>query len=62
MKKIRNQFNRVCGVLAVKAMEAKEKLAERSGEGYVDTAVKISAHSCWPACMPCSRTRCCPRW
>ncbi|WP_334293801.1 DUF6133 family protein [Acetatifactor muris] len=22
-------------------MEAKEKLAERSGEGYVDTAVKI---------------------
>jgi len=55
MKKIRNQFNRVCGVLAVKAMEAKEKLAERSGEGYV-------AHSCWPACMPCSRTRCCPRW
>ena len=41
MKKIRNQFNRVCGVLAVKAMEAKEKLAERSGEGYVDTAVKI---------------------
>lgn len=41
MKKIRNQFNRVCGVLAVKAMETKRKLAERSGEGYVDTAVKI---------------------
>ena len=41
MKKIRNQFNRVCGVFAVKVMEAKEKLAERSGEGYVDTAVKI---------------------
>ena len=45
MKKIRNQFNRMCGVFAVKAMEAKRKLAERSGErsgeGYVDTAVKI---------------------
>lgn len=41
MKKIRNQFNRVCGVFAVRAMEAKRKLAERSGEGYVDTAVKI---------------------
>ncbi|RKJ19379.1 hypothetical protein D7X48_14025 [bacterium D16-50] len=31
----------MCGVFAVKAMEAKRKLAERSGEGYVDTAVKI---------------------
>ena len=31
MKKIRNQFNRMCGVFAVKAMEAKRKLAERSG-------------------------------
>ena len=45
MKKIRNQFNRMCGVFAVNAMEAKRKLAERSGErsgeGYVDTAVKI---------------------
>ena len=45
MKKISNQFNRMCGVFAVKAMEAKRKLAERSGErageGYVDTAVKI---------------------
>ena len=41
MKKIRNQINRLCGVFAVKAMEARRKLAERSGEGYVDTAVKI---------------------
>ena len=41
MKKIRNQINRMCGVFAVKAMEARRKLAERSGEGYVDTAVKI---------------------
>lgn len=41
MKKIRNQVNRMCGVFAVKAMEARKKLAERSGEGYVDTAVKI---------------------
>ncbi len=41
MKKIRNKFNRMCGVFAGKAMEARRKLAERSGEGYVDTAVKI---------------------
>ena len=41
MKKIRNQINRMCGVVAVKAMEARRKMAERSGEGYVDTAVKI---------------------
>ena len=40
MKKIRNQFNRMCGVIAVKTMEARRKTAERSGEGYVDTAVK----------------------
>ena len=41
MKKIRNQINRMCGVFAVKAMEARRTLAERSGEGDVDTAVKI---------------------
>lgn len=41
MKKIRNQMDRMCGVFVAKAMEAKRKLAERSGEGYVDTAVKI---------------------
>lgn len=41
MKKIRNQFNRASSVFAVKVMEARRKLAERSGEGYVDTAVKI---------------------
>lgn len=41
MKKIRNQMDRMCGIFAVKAMEVKRKLAERSGEGYVDTAVKI---------------------
>ncbi len=41
MKKIRKQLNRMCNVLAVKVMEAKRKLAECSGESYVDTAVKI---------------------
>lgn len=41
MKKIRNQVNRMCGVFAVKAMKARRKLAECSGEGYIDTAVKI---------------------
>ena len=41
MKKIRNQMDRMCGVFAVKAMEARRKMAERSGEGYEDTAVKI---------------------
>ncbi len=41
MKKIRNQMDRMCGVFVAKAMEAGKKLAERSGEGYVDTAVKI---------------------
>lgn len=41
MKKIRNQMDRMYSVFAVKVMEARRKLAERSGEGYVDTAVKI---------------------
>lgn len=41
MRKIRNQFYKVCGVVAVKSMQAKQKLIECSGEGYVDTAVKI---------------------
>ncbi len=41
MKKIRNQMDRMCSFFAVKAMEAERKLAECSGEGYVDTAVKI---------------------
>lgn len=41
MKKIRNQINRMCGYIAGKAAEAGRKLTERSGEGYVDTAVKI---------------------
>ena len=41
MKKIRNQMDRMCGIFAVKAMEVKRKLTERSGEGYEDTAVKI---------------------
>ena len=41
MKKIRNQMNRMCGVIAGKIMEARRKLSECSGEGYVDTAVKI---------------------
>ncbi len=41
MKKIRNKFNRMCGIIAGKTMEARRKLTERSGEGYVDTAVKI---------------------
>ncbi|MCI9071464.1 MAG: hypothetical protein HFH80_01400 [Lachnospiraceae bacterium] len=34
-------MDRMCGVFVAKAMEAGKKLAERSGEGYVDTAVKI---------------------
>lgn len=41
MRRIRNQFVKVCGVIAVKSMQAKQKLAERCGESYVDTAVKI---------------------
>lgn len=41
MEKIRSQINRMCGVFAGKAMDARRKLAESSGEGYVDTAVKI---------------------
>ena len=28
-------------LLGVKAMEAKEKMTETAGEGYVDTAIKI---------------------
>lgn len=41
MGKIRNQFMRVRTAAAVKGMQAKQKLMECSGEGYVDTAVKI---------------------
>lgn len=41
MGKIRNQFMRVRTAAVVKGMQAKQKLMECSGEGYVDTAVKI---------------------
>lgn len=41
MKKIRNQVMKFRTAAAVKALQAKAKLTERSGEGYVDTAVKI---------------------
>ena len=41
MGRIRDQFMRVRTAAAVKGMQIKQKLMECSGEGYVDTAVKI---------------------
>lgn len=41
MRKIRNQFMRVRTAAAVKGMQVKQKMLECSGEGYVDTAIKI---------------------
>lgn len=41
MKKIRNQVIKFRAAVAVKVLQAKYKLAENTGEGYVDTAVKI---------------------
>ena len=41
MKKIRNQVIKFRTAVTMKALQAKEKLSENTGEGYVDTAVKI---------------------
>lgn len=41
MKKMKNQMEKIRTAVAMKALQAKEKLMESSGEGYVDTAVKI---------------------
>ena len=42
MKKIKNQVMKFRTAVTMKALQAKGKLMEISGEGYVDTAVKIS--------------------
>lgn len=39
MKKIRNQVTKFRAAVAVKVLQAKYKLFENTGEGYVDTAV-----------------------
>ena len=41
MGKWRNQVRKAHTAVDMKVWEAKTKLAETSGEGYVDTAVKI---------------------
>lgn len=41
MKKFRNQVIKFRGAAAVKVLQAKYKLTENTGEGYVDTAVVI---------------------
>lgn len=41
MKKIRNQVMKFHNSITMKALQAKCKLKENTGEGYVDTAVKI---------------------
>ena len=41
MGKWRNQVRKARTAVVMKVWEAKTKLAETSGEGYVDTAVKI---------------------
>ena len=41
MRKWRNQLRKAHTSEVMKVWEAKTKLAETSGEGYVDTAVKI---------------------
>lgn len=41
MGKWRNQIRKAYTAVVMKVWEAKTKLAETSGEGYVDTAVKI---------------------
>ena len=38
MKKIRNQVIKFRTAVTMKALQAKEKLSENTGEGYVDTA------------------------
>ena len=41
MMKMKNQMRKVYMAAAMKALQAKQKIRETSGEGYVDTAVKI---------------------
>ena len=41
MKNIKMQLVRFRTAMAMKAWEAKNKVLETSGEGYVDTAIKI---------------------
>ena len=41
MKKMKNQMEKIRTAVTMKALQAKGKLMEPSGEGYVDTAVKI---------------------
>ena len=41
MKKMKNQMEKIRAAVAMKALQAKWKLMEPSGEGYVDTAVKM---------------------
>lgn len=41
MMKMRNQMMKVYTAAVMKALQAKQKIRETSGEGYVDTAVKI---------------------
>lgn len=41
MEKWRNQVRKAHAAVVMKVWEAKTKLSETSGEGYVDTAVKI---------------------
>ena len=41
MKKMKNQMEKIRTAVAMKALQAKWKLMDSSGEGYVDTAIKI---------------------
>lgn len=41
MKKMKNQMEKIRTAVAMKALQTKWKLMDSSGEGYVDTAVKI---------------------
>lgn len=38
---MKNQMEKIRTAVAMKALQAKRKLMDSSGEGYVDTAVKI---------------------
>ncbi len=41
MMKMKKQMMKVYTAAAMKALQAQQKIRETSGEGYVDTAVKI---------------------
>lgn len=41
MMKMKKQMMKVYTAAAMKALQTKQKIRETSGEGYVDTAVKI---------------------